>query len=182
MNVCVFCASSPHLAPAHIDAGRRLGEWIGARRHTLLWGGCNVGLMDVVGRAAKAAGARTVAVIPRFLVDRGLAFEGADERIVTADMQSRKAELRRRADAFVALPGGIGTWEEFLEVLALRKLGQLEHPIVLANIAGYYDPFLALIAHSLEHGMSPPDLVDRFQVARSADEISGHLEAAPPAH
>ena len=180
MNVCVFCASSSRLAPEHAEAGRRLGTWIGVRGHTLLWGGCNVGLMEVVGRAAHAAGARTVAVIPRFLVERGLAFDASDEQVVTADMQSRKSVLRQRADAFVALPGGIGTWEEFFEVLALRKLGQLDHPIVLANIAGYYDPLLQQIRHSTEQGMSPRELDALYHVAHTSDEICAHLESESP--
>lgn len=175
MNVCVFCASTRQLLPVHAEAGRRLGAWIGERGHALVWGGCNVGLMDVVGRAARASGARTVAVIPAFLVERGLAFADADERIVTADMQSRKATLRGLADAFVALPGGIGTWEEVFEVLALRKLEQLDKPIVIANIDRYYDPLLEQIRRSLAAGMSPPEIEDLFDIARSADEVGALL-------
>ena len=178
MNVCVFCASSTELAPEYVDAGRALGSWIGGGGHTLVWGGCNVGLMDVVGRAARATGARTVAILPRFLVDRDLAFEGADEQIVTADMATRKAAMRQHADAFVALPGGIGTWEEVLEVMALKKLGQLDRPIVLANLRGYYDPLLAQIGRSFEDGMSPREIEQLYTVARTTGEILSHLERA----
>lgn len=178
MNVCVFCASSSQLAPEYADAGRRLGTWIGLRRHTLMWGGCNVGLMDVVGRAAGAAGARTVAVIPRFLVERGLAFSGVDEQIVCADMAERKAVMRQRAHAFVALPGGIGTWEEILEVLALKKLGQLDRPIVLANLQDYFAPLLAQIQRSLDEGLNPPDLERLYHVAYTAEEILTRLDGS----
>ncbi len=177
MNVCVFCASSTEVAPEYVDAGHALGSWIGRGGHTLVWGGCNVGLMEVVGRAARAALGRTVAVLPRFLVDRGLAFEGADEQIVTADMATRKAAMRQRAEAFVALPGGIGTWEEVLEVMALKKLGQIDRPIVLANLRGYFDPLLAQIGRSLEEGMSPPGIERLYTVARTAGEILSHLES-----
>lgn len=178
MNVCVFCASSSQLAPAYADAGRRLGSWIGQSRHTLVWGGCNVGLMDIVGRAASAAGARTVAVIPRFLIERGLAFPGVDEQVVCANMAERKAVMRQRAHAFVALPGGIGTWEEILEVLALKKLGLLDRPIVLANLQGYFDSLLAQIRRSLDEGFNPPDFERLYDVANSTEEILTRLDGS----
>jgi len=178
MNVCVFCASSPDLAPDYVEAARDLGSWISRGGHTLVWGGCNVGLMQIIGTAARGARGRTVAILPRFLVDRDLAFEGADERIVTADMASRKAAMRQHADAFVALPGGIGTWEEVLEVMALKKLGQLDRPIVLANLRGYYDPLLAQIGRSFEEGMSPREIERLYIVARTTGEILSHLESA----
>ena len=176
MNVCVFCASSALLLPAYAEAGRTLGTWIGAQGHTLVWGGCNVGLMDIVGQAARAAGARTVAVIPRFLVERGLAFDGPDELVITPGMAERKDAMRQRADAFIALPGGIGTWEEILEVLALKKLGQLDRPIVIVNVRGYFDPLLKQVQRSLDEGFSPPDVTQLFGVARTAAEIPRHLD------
>lgn len=176
MNVCVFCASSARLLPAYAEAGHALGTWIGSQGHTLIWGGCNVGLMDIVGRAAQGAGARTVAVIPRFLVERGLAFDRPDETVITSGMAERKDAMRQRADAFVALPGGIGTWEEVLEVLALKKLGQLDRPIVIANVRGYFDPLLEQIQRSLDEGFSPPDVARLFGVARTAGEIPRHLD------
>ena len=175
MNVCVFCASSTRLRSEYVEAGHALGAWLGKEGHTLVWGGCNVGLMDIVGRAARDAGARTVAVIPRFLVERGLAFDGPDEIVITPGMAARKDAMRQRADAFVALPGGIGTWEEVLEVLALKKLGQLDRPIVIANVLGYFDPLLEQIQRSLDEGFSPPDLGRLFGVARTAVEIPLHL-------
>ena len=171
MNVCVFCASSSRLLPEYLEAGRFLGDWIGQEGHTLVWGGCNVGLMNVVGRAARSAGARTVAVIPRFLVEQNLVFDAADDLVVTAGMAERKTVMRQRADAFVALPGGIGTWEEVLEVMALKKLGQLDRPIVIANLRGYFDPLLAQLQRSLDEGFSPPDLWRLFGVARTPAEI-----------
>ena len=178
MNVCVFCASSSRVDAAFQDAATALGRWIGARGHTLVWGGCNVGSMDAVGRATHEAGGRTVAIIPRFLVERGLAFGPADEQVVTDDMQMRKAEFRRRADAFVALPGGIGTWEEVLEVLALAKLGQLDAPILLANLSGYYDPLLLQLRHSVEAGFTPPEVPQLLGVATSIANLCVRLESA----
>jgi uncharacterized protein (TIGR00730 family) len=177
MRICVFCASGADIHPEYVECARALGEWIGRAGHTLVWGGCNVGLMDVVGRAARAAGAPTVAVIPRFLVERGLAHDPVSERIQTEDLAERKSELRRRADAYVALPGGVGTWEEILEVLALRKLGRLDSQLVLANVRGYYDPLLAQIDRSIADGFSPPDFAGLVTVATSAAAIAAALHA-----
>lgn len=179
MQVCVFCASASRIERAFVDAARALGTWIGERGHTLVWGGCNVGLMNEVGVAARAAGARTVAVIPGFMVDRGLAFDPCTERVVTEDLADRKAEFRRRADAYVALPGGVGTWEEVLEVLALRKLERITAPIVLANINGYYDPLLAMLHRSVDDGFSPRDLLQLFQVAPDTGAVLRCLEVPP---
>ncbi len=176
MNVCVFCASSSRLAPEFVECARWLGAWIGERGHALVWGGCNVGLMDVVGRAARDAGAPTIAVIPEFLVARGLAFEPCTERVVTRDMADRKAAFRARADAFVALPGGVGTWEEVLEVIALCKLAQLAAPIVIANVKGYYDPLLELVRRSIAEGFSAPDVARLYAVAADAPGVAACLE------
>jgi uncharacterized protein (TIGR00730 family) len=175
VRVCVFCASGADLHADYVNCARQLGAWIGRGGHALVWGGCNVGLMEVVGRAAAAAGARTVAIIPRFLVERGLAFDPVAERLLTADLAERKIEMRRHADAFVALPGGVGTWEEVLEVVALRKLGQLDAPIVLANVRGYYDPLLAQLDRSIAEGFSPRDVGRLFRVAADAAGIAAAL-------
>jgi uncharacterized protein (TIGR00730 family) len=177
MQVCVFCASGSDLHADYVDSAHALGQWIGARGHTLVWGGCNVGLMYAVGRAATAAGAHTVAVIPRFLVERGLAFDPVAERIETEDLAARKSEFRRRADFYVALPGGVGTWEEVLEVLALRKLGRLAAPIVLVNVRGYYDRLLEQIDRSIADGFSPPDLRGMVAVAADAGAVATVLDA-----
>jgi uncharacterized protein (TIGR00730 family) len=180
VHVCVFCASASRIDAAFVDAARAVGTWIGARGHALVWGGCNVGLMNEVGQAARAAGARTIAVIPGFMVERGLAFEPCTERVVTRDLADRKAEFRRRADAYVALPGGVGTWEEVLEVLALRKLARLSAPIVLVNVDGYYDPLLAMLQRSVEAGFSPPDLLRLLAVAADAPAAVNILESSAP--
>ena len=176
MNVCVFCSSSSRLAPIYVEAAARLGDWIGRGGHSLGWGGCNVGLMDVVGRAVRRAGGRTHAVIPDFLVARGLAFPAPDERIVTRDMQERKARFRSLADAYVALPGGVGTWEELFEVVALKKLEQLGAPIVIANIGGYYEPLLEQLRRSVSEGFTPPDVERLYDVAPDPESVIACLE------
>jgi len=180
MNVCVFCASSSRLAPVYVEAAVRLGEWIGRCRHTLVWGGCNVGLMQVLGEAVQRSGGRTSAVLPAFLVERGLAFAAPDERVVSADMQERKARLRAAADAFVALPGGVGTWEELLEVVALKKLEQLDQPIVIADIAGFYGPLLEQLRRSFDEGFTAPDVELLYDVAVDVAGVIACLERRRP--
>lgn len=180
MNICVFCSSSSRLDPAYVETATALGRWIGSKGHTLVWGGCNVGSMELVGRATREAGGRTVAILPQFLVDRGLSFEGADEQVVTRDLAGRKARFRERAEAYVALPGGVGTWEEVLEVLALAKLGQLDSPIVIANVLGYYDPLLEMIRRSFEQHFTAPDFAHLYEVVPDAAGIVRALEARRP--
>lgn len=175
VRVCVFCASSRNLDAVYVATGRELGEWIGKHGHTLVWGGCNVGLMDVLGRAVVEGGGKNLAVIPEFLVEKGLAFPDVDERIVTIDLAERKAAMRRNADVFVALPGGIGTWEEVLEVLALKKLGQLDRPVLLANVAGYFDPLLQQIERSVRDGFSPSELTQLYDVVSTSEGIHSEL-------
>ena len=182
MNICVFCSSSSRLAPRYVEAGERLGRWIGRGGHTLVWGGCNVGLMDVVGRAVREGGGRTHAVIPAFLVERGLAFPDPDERTVTPDMQDRKARFRKLSHAFVALPGGVGTWEELFEVLALKKLEQLDAPIVIADIGGYYAPLLEQLRRSYAESFTAPEVEQLYEVAPDANSVIACLESALGTH
>src|SRR5262245_19497267 len=134
--------------------------------------------MQEIGAATRRAGGRTIAVIPRFLIARGLLLEAASETIATRDLAERKSEFRRLGGAYVALPGGVGTWEEVLEVLALRKLEQLDAPIVIANVAGYYDPLLDLVRRSVDAGFSPPELDRLFAVAADAPGVVACLAGA----
>jgi uncharacterized protein (TIGR00730 family) len=172
MRVCVYCASSSNVAVAHVDMARHTGTWIGQHGHTLFWGGCKLGLMQVVGEAAQQAGGRVVAVLPRFLAEHDIAFETPDERVVTETLAARKSYLRENADVFVALPGGVGTWDEVIEVLALKKLARLDAPVVLANVEGYFDPLLQMIERSVSERFSPPDFARLFRVARDARDMS----------
>ena len=122
-HVCVYCSSSAAVDHAHVAMARELGAALGARGDVLVWGGATVGLMGEVARAARAAGGRTIGVIPEALQAVEIADHAADELVVTPDMLTRKGELARRADAFVALPGGFGTLEELLEQITGRLLG-----------------------------------------------------------
>ena len=146
MQIAVYCASSNRVVDAYADHATRLGQAMAARGHTLVYGGGAVGLMGVVARAVHEAGGHVVGVIPEALKAReGIAYELADEMLVTDTMSERKREMFTRADAFVVLPGGIGTLEEFFEVLTLRALGYHGKPIALVNTGGFYDDLLAFL-------------------------------------
>ena len=142
-SICVFAASSGQVPPKFHSAARRLGTLIGGRGHTLIYGAGGVGLMGVMARAAKEAGARVIGVIPEKLCDSELAWEGADELVVTTSMRERKGEMESRADAFMVFPGGFGTLDEAAECLVMRQLEYHQKPIVFVNIEGFFDPLFA---------------------------------------
>jgi hypothetical protein len=179
LSVCVFCSSAGGLPEPYRSAARDLGRELATRGHRLVYGGGNVGLMGEVARSVHTHGGTVVGVIPQGLVDRELAYDEADELLVTETLRERKAEMDTRADAFVALPGGFGTLEELLEVLTLRQLRLHNRPIVLVNVAGYWDPFLAMVAEMLAQGFAPLGEGALFQVAPTAAEAVDLAESTP---
>ncbi|MCP5272261.1 MAG: TIGR00730 family Rossman fold protein [Burkholderiaceae bacterium] len=152
MNLCVYCGSRAGVLPAYADAARTLGTLLGQGGHGLVYGGGNVGLMGIVADAALAAGAPVVGVIPQALVQREVGHTALSEQHVVPDMHVRKRMMAERADAFVALPGGIGTLEELYEVWTWRQLGYHDKPIGLLNVAGFYDQLLAFMGHCVAQG------------------------------
>lgn len=172
--MCVYCSSSSAVDPGHVALARDLGAALGARGDVLVWGGASVGLMGEVARATRAAGGRTVGVIPESLRAVEIADLAADELVVTADMLSRKAEMASRADAFVALPGGFGTLEELMEQLTARLLGFHHKPIVLADADGFWQPLLALFEHLYEQRFARPESRSAYSVV---SDVAGILTA-----
>ena len=179
LSVCVFCSSAGGLPEVYRSAARDLGAELAARGHRLVYGGGNVGLMGEVARSVHEYGGTVVGIIPKGLVDRELAYDPADELLVTGTMRERKAEMDARADAFVALPGGFGTLEELLEVLTLRQLRLHDRPIVLVNVAGYWDPFLAMVGDMVGQGFAPFGEGTLFRVAKTAAAAVDLAEAGP---
>ncbi|MDR1969058.1 MAG: TIGR00730 family Rossman fold protein [Burkholderiaceae bacterium] len=151
-SVCVYCGSRPGDDAAFAAIAARVGHWIGRHDGQLVYGGGRSGLMGVLADAALAAGARVVGVIPRSLSEREHAHHGCTELIVVETMHQRKRIMAERANAFLALPGGIGTFEEFFETWTWRQLGYHDKPIGLLNQDGYYDALLALVNHSVASG------------------------------
>lgn len=151
-SVAVYCGSRPGNDPRFTDAARETGLWIGARGGQLVYGGGRSGLMGVVADATRRAGGRVVGVIPQSLVDKELANTACDELHVVQSMHERKAMMAERSQAFLALPGGIGTFEELFEVWTWRQLGYHHKPLGLLNVAGYYDGLLAFLQGSVDSG------------------------------
>ena len=143
-SVCVFCGSSPGNDPAYAEAARELGRTLAERGNTLVYGGGHVGLMGVVADAALGAGGEVIGVMPRSLVDREIGHTDLTKLHVVRSMHERKALMSELSEGFIALPGGNGTLEEFFEVLTWAQLGEHTKPCGLLNVAGYYDPLLAV--------------------------------------
>jgi uncharacterized protein (TIGR00730 family) len=166
-TVCVFCGSSPGSRPVYAEAARRMGETLVARGVTLVYGGGRVGLMGEIARAALAAGGRVVGVIPRALLRKELVYEDLTELHVVESMHERKALMAERSEAFIAMPGGYGTLEEFCEVLTWAQLGFHHKAVALLNVAGYFDGLLALFDHAVTEQFVRP--VHRAMVLAEAD-------------
>jgi uncharacterized protein (TIGR00730 family) len=151
-SVCVYCGSRPGENSAFAEAATAVGRWIGGHGGQLVYGGGRSGLMGTVAEATRVAGGRVVGVIPQALVDKELANRQCDELHIVQTMHERKAMMAERSDAFLALPGGIGTFEELFEVWTWRQLGYHDKPLGLLNVAGYYDGLLAFLNHSVASG------------------------------
>src|SRR3954468_8747672 len=178
--VTVYCASSSRVAAAYFDAARALGHAIASSGWSLVYGGNNLGLMDAVASACRAAGGKVIGITPQRMADEGIIDRQCDEFIVTPTMRERKALLEARGDALVALPGGIGTFEEFFEVLVGRMLGYHAKPIVVLNISGYYDPLIQMIEHGIEQRFIKPKAREAFYVTSSVAEAMEYLKRHPP--
>lgn len=175
--LCVYCGSRLGTDPAFAAAARDVGSAIGRRGWRLVYGGGGSGLMGEVADAALAAGARSTGVIPAALMQRELGHRGLEELLVVETMHERKRMMAERSDAFVALPGGIGTFEELFEVWTWLQLGYHAKPVGLLNVAGYYDPLLAFLDRSVAQGFVPPAQRALLQVETHADALLDRLAA-----
>ncbi len=175
--VCVYCASGP-THPELLSLAVRVGEAIAERGWTLVSGGGNVSAMGALAGAARASGGRTVGVIPKALVHREVADTDADELVVTDTMRERKQVMEDRADAFLALPGGIGTLEEFFEAWTAGYLGMHDKPVVMLDPIGHYDGLLAWLHGLVDSGYVAQRALDRLVVV---DDIEAALAVCAPA-
>ncbi|HVW22360.1 MAG TPA: TIGR00730 family Rossman fold protein [Opitutaceae bacterium] len=175
--LCVYCSSSRQLAPVYHQAAAGVGREMVERGWGLVYGGGKVGLMGEVARGVKRAGGRVVGVIPEFMKARELEFREADELITVATMAERKQEMIARADAFLALPGGIGTLEEMAELLTLRYLAQVAKPAVFFNQDGFYDDLLRFFERMRRENFRTSGMQGLYAVAHSVEEIWPHLES-----
>jgi uncharacterized protein (TIGR00730 family) len=178
-SICVFCASSIGARPIYAEAARRFGAELAGRGITLVFGGGCVGLMGVLADTALAAGGRAIGVIPRALVEREIAHRGLTTLHVVESMHERKQLMADLADAFVMLPGGFGTWDEFCEVVTWAQLGIHGKPLGVLNVGGYYDPMLAMADRAVAEGFVAAAQRDRLVVEEGETRLLDRLASVP---
>jgi uncharacterized protein (TIGR00730 family) len=174
VRVCVYCGSSPGHDPRFVVAAQALGTALAEAGIGVVYGGGRVGLMGTVADAALAAGGEVIGVIPRFLEEREVAHVGVDLRVVES-MHERKALMADLSDAFVALPGGFGTFEEFFEIVTWVQLRLIDAPCIIANVDGYYDALVALIDGAVANGFIAPPTRAIVESYASLDEVLARL-------
>ena len=170
-SVCVYCGSRPGNDPVYAEAARATGQWIGEHGGQLVYGGGRNGLMGIVAEATQAAGGRVVGIIPKALVDLEQANTHCDELHVVDTMHERKALMADRSDAFIALPGGIGTFEELFEVWTWRQLRYHDKAIGVLNVAGYYDALLVFLANSVRAGFMSEAQMTLFKTDTAVEPL-----------
>lgn len=176
---CVFCGSNPGGEPAYSEAAVNVGRLIASRGGRLVYGGGRVGLMGSVANAALEAGGEVIGVMPRSLVEKEIAHTGLTKLHIVESMHERKALMEKLSDAFLLLPGGFGSWDEFSEIVTWAQLGIHAKPCGILNVAGYYDPFLAQIDRAVAEGFVRPAHRNMVLVASDAGTLLSRLMSAP---
>ena len=180
-KICVYCGSGPGTDPAFVEAARAFGKILAKNGIGLIYGGGAIGIMGELSRAVLDNGGEATGIIPEFLVAREHAKDSANGLIVTRDMHERKRKMFELADAFVALPGGVGTLEEIVEQMTWAQLGRHKKPILLANIAGFWEPLCALLEHMKQLEFIRGDLSFDLLVTDKVDDIFPMLQKAADA-
>lgn len=175
-TVCVFCGSSPGAKPVYAQAAREFGQQLGQKGYRLVFGGGGVGLMGEVARAARDAGAPVIGILPAFLRSLEPPLKSAEELIVTPDLQQRKARMLALADAFVILPGGLGTLDEYFEVITTTQLRVHAKPIIVVNVEGYFDPLKALLERVIEQEFARMEITSYHAFVATPAEAIARLE------
>jgi uncharacterized protein (TIGR00730 family) len=170
-SLCVYCGSRPGKLESFTQTAKAVGEWIGQHKGQLVYGGGNNGLMGIVAAATQQAGGRVVGIIPHALAEMELARDDCDEFYLVDNMHQRKQMMAERADAFLALPGGIGTFEEFFEVWTWRQLGYHNKPIGLLNVDGYYDGLLAFMSSTVNDGFVSDWQMNLIQQSSNLEQL-----------
>lgn len=183
-SVCVYCGSSPGRSPVYEDAGRKLGSSLAAAGMRLVYGGGTRGIMGAVAEGAREAGGHITGIIPTFLMNRertATDLSQLDELVTTRDMHERKHLMFEKSDAFVALPGGIGTLEEIVEIMTWAQLGRHRKPIVFANVDGFWNPMLVLLDHMRGEGFVHTGHLVQPLVAERPEDVVALLARSPAA-
>jgi uncharacterized protein (TIGR00730 family) len=174
-RVCVFCGSRKGASPVYAAAAVQLGEMLAREGIGLVFGAGSVGIMGVLVEAAARSGGETIGVVPRAISSREPPYPGLTELRMVDSLAERKVQMIELSDAFIALPGGIGTLDEFFEVWTLKQLGIIDKPIGLLNVAGYFDPLIDLAAHMARQGFLNQAMIDAIVVSDSCRELLARL-------
>ena len=177
MKVCVFGASSRDLAQIYYDEAYALGAALARRGYTIVFGGGTSGLMGAAARGAKSEGGKLIGVAPRFFDEPGILYEGCDEMIFTETMSERKKAMEDMSDAFVTLPGGIGTFEEFFEALTLKQLGRHAKAMAVLNTNGYYDAMETMLQRAVDEEFFTPDGKALYAMFTDVDRLAAYIES-----
>jgi uncharacterized protein (TIGR00730 family) len=178
-SLAVFCGSRVGVNPAYAEAGRALGRGLGQAGIRLVFGGGRIGIMGVVADATLAAGGKVLGVIPEFLTQWEVAHTNVTEMVVTDSMHSRKRRLYDESDAFLIMPGGLGTFDEAFEIITWRQLRLHDKPILLCNVAGSVEPLVATIEHAIEQGFADPACRALFEVIQGVPAVLERLKTLP---
>lgn len=176
MNICVFCSSSNAIPEHYFDEAVKLGKLIGEHSHAIVYGGATVGLMHTVAEAAREAGALSLGIIPESIHNKRLSSPRDHEQIITPNMRDRKYLMRKRSDAFIALPGGFGTLEEILEVITLKQLGYHQKPIVFVNTDGFFNSLFDQFERAYRESFSKEDYKSTYGIAPNAEEAISYIQ------
>ena len=176
MNICIYGASSATLEPVYYAEAEKLGELLASAGHALVFGGGREGLMGAAARGVHKMGGEIIGIAPRFFDEPGILYEHCTEMLYTDTMRERKQLLEEKSDAYIMAPGGIGTFDEFFEMLTLKQLGRHDKPMVVFNTAGYYDSLLAMIENGIEKEFIFPTVRELYFVTDSADESLDYIE------
>lgn len=178
-SICVYCGSSSQASRRFFDEAEKLGKLLAENGIELIYGAGGIGIMNAIATAVQQNGGRVTGVIPRFMIEAGWHNEHLDKIIITADMHERKSTMADLSDAAVALPGGIGTMEELLEILTWKQLGLTTKPIVIVNIDGYYDPLLAMLRQAIQEKFMRTVHENMWTVVTSADDVLEAIRKSP---
>ena len=176
MKICVFGASSDRIEPAYYDAAYELGALLAREGHRLVFGGGAGGLMGACARGVLSTGGRPIGIAPRFFNVDGVLYPHCDELIYTETMRERKQRMEDLSGAFIVSPGGIGTFEEFFEILTLKQLGRTKKPLVILNTAGYYDDMLNMMRHTVESNFMSAQTFDLIAVVNTPEQAIDYIE------
>jgi cytokinin riboside 5'-monophosphate phosphoribohydrolase len=179
-SVTVFCSSSKRVPRLYLDAAGELGRAVAEAGWTLVYGGNDAGCMGMAARGARSCGGKVVGISPQVFVDKGVIDHLCDELIITPDMRRRKELMEQCGEAFIAFPGGIGTFEELFEVLVGKQIGLHNKPIVVLNLQGYFNPFLDVLDHGLELGFIRRGTKEQVFLADTIERAIEHLRNYTP--